>query len=430
MMPALTAYDPAESLEGALDPLGLFAVADDLAQLLAPGIRERHRHPRFLTALSVGTLVCEGISELAADGVSEPWQVYEWYVVEGMVRERDPSKLKGLPGHQKAEAARRAGLPLGAKTYLTAPMTFGFHGVYRSLAEELDIAVDGQRGPVGDRLLAAWEREQGLAGFFGTAGGSGGKKRRMLRDAVLEGLRSGGTERTAQWEGWRFFARHLAHAEIGRREGKILSEAFLDPARETRVQLIRFLTSADGRALRNKTESERAVHKALRRKANDALIELLDAISAYERFARLLQDAFDDCLFMMSQTRSPLSPREISRSRAVRRAVERVPGAFSLALERFERERRAPAFEGRFGVFGAALAPDQWVETLLEHHRQIQRDKPPHGKLNWCERTAEGGYLVRGVGHKDERPQMSDEYVHRYRSDALASMCRDIGIRS
>jgi len=66
--------------EYGIDPLGTEPLADALAVRLAPGIRERQRHPRFLTALAVSLEVCSSFDEetLAADGVSAPWQVFEW----------------------------------------------------------------------------------------------------------------------------------------------------------------------------------------------------------------------------------------------------------------------------------------------------------------------------------------------------------------
>jgi hypothetical protein len=80
LAPVLTEKDPMETAEGGIDPLGTEPLADALAVRLAPGIRERQRHPRFLTALAVSLEVCSSFDEetLAADGVSAPWQVFEW----------------------------------------------------------------------------------------------------------------------------------------------------------------------------------------------------------------------------------------------------------------------------------------------------------------------------------------------------------------
>jgi hypothetical protein len=80
LLPLLTEVDPTTSTEGSIDPLGLFAIADSLGVRLAPGVRERQAHPRFLTAIAVSCAVCSEFDEavVAKDGVSPPWQVFEW----------------------------------------------------------------------------------------------------------------------------------------------------------------------------------------------------------------------------------------------------------------------------------------------------------------------------------------------------------------
>ncbi len=43
---------------------------------------------RFLTAIAAGAKVCETFEpeDIAADGVTPPWLVYEWYVTAALVR--------------------------------------------------------------------------------------------------------------------------------------------------------------------------------------------------------------------------------------------------------------------------------------------------------------------------------------------------------
>jgi len=88
LTPLLTEADPAETSEGSIDPLGLYSIADALATRRVPGVRERQKHPRFLTAIAVGLAVCSQFEDEgpAAEEKSEPWQVFEWYLVEGLVR--------------------------------------------------------------------------------------------------------------------------------------------------------------------------------------------------------------------------------------------------------------------------------------------------------------------------------------------------------
>ena len=174
-LPYLTDYDPVRSAEGALDPLGLYAIADNLAVKLVPGIRERMSHPRFLTAIAVGAAINRDLDEelLAADGQSEPYMVYEWHAVEGLVRKRGEDGLSGLPGILKTRECMKQGLKLSAARYLKTASVFGFHGVYRLLANNLDIVRHGWLGDNGYELLSVWEKEQRLTGFISGNGGNG-----------------------------------------------------------------------------------------------------------------------------------------------------------------------------------------------------------------------------------------------------------------
>ena len=137
-LPKLTDYQTIESSQGTLNPLGLYSIADRLASYLAPSLRERMKHPRYLTAIAVGSVICAEFEEeeLASDEVSQPWLVYEWYVASALVKrfESDNIQLVGLPGRDKTTNAKRDGVPLSATRYLKTPSVFGFHGVYRTLA--------------------------------------------------------------------------------------------------------------------------------------------------------------------------------------------------------------------------------------------------------------------------------------------------------
>ena len=62
-LPFLTSYDPPGASEGTLDPLGLYQIADQLAVLLVPAVRERMQRIRFLSAMAVGALVTEGLED-------------------------------------------------------------------------------------------------------------------------------------------------------------------------------------------------------------------------------------------------------------------------------------------------------------------------------------------------------------------------------
>jgi hypothetical protein len=236
--------DEAPGTEGGIDPLGLAAIAGRLGTRLVPGLRERQLHPRFLTAIAVSLAVCEDfeLDTVAKDDVSEPWQVFEWYLVEGLVRtsrsarnESSPSgsstsnvtrdetpTARGVPGSLKARQAMDDNVPLSAKWYLRTPTVFGFHGVYRLLARTLRIEnkATGGLGEAGEELLWVGSKERGLTGFTGTADGPGKVLRRDLHNAVADGLENAGTTKGDGWPRWK------QHSDLSALQGQIVRLKF------------------------------------------------------------------------------------------------------------------------------------------------------------------------------------------------------------
>jgi len=167
--PILSVYDPLADGEGSIDPLGLAATYERLADIILPGITVRMGRPRFLTALAVGTYVCSefGKDELASDEVTPPYLVFEWWVIEAFTRAADELEEYGrIPGMQKAQACVRNGRALSAPAYLKTPTVFGFTGIFRRLARHTQIlTTDGLLDESGHRLVETWARDQGLDGF-------------------------------------------------------------------------------------------------------------------------------------------------------------------------------------------------------------------------------------------------------------------------
>lgn len=435
-VPLLSESDPKQSQEGTIDPLGLYAIADALAVRLAPGIRERQSRPRFLTAMAVSFAVCKEFDEerIAKDEVSEPWQVFEWYVVEGLIRVLGTSgRLNRVPGTEKATAAVRDGIPLSASRYLKTPRVFGFNGVYRTLARELRVETLNRLGETGYEILSIWAEEQGLQGFFDSTKGQGYQWRRILVDAVEDGLSKGCTCRSGGWDGWNFLARHLAPDDIGKKEGKVLRDALRREGDGFRKSIIEFLVSPEGQSALSQTQSdgslsEKTFHNGLRRTAGDALRNLLDAIQVYERFSRLLQDAFDDCLYAMSTNKCRLYPLDFSACKSVESASQKLPELYERLLDMLAPYELTCRFQETFQGISERQPVEAWAASLVEHHRRIQRGKPPNGKAPWLERFDDGTYLIRPAYLRDKPGLHKDEYVHYYRTGPLLSFSRDLGL--
>ncbi len=436
LMPLLSETDPRASAEGSIDPLGMYAISDALAVRMIPGVRERQRHPRFLTSIAVSLSLSTEFDDetVAADGVSEPWQVFEWYVVEGLVRTTKESKLlRGLAGQDKASRAIKDRVTLSAKRYLKTPTVFGFHGVYRALARDVEVERADRLGETGYALVTAWEKEQGLVGFCGSGNGPGKAKRRMLFNAVRDGLEKGAVARKGGWNGWQFFSDHLGIYEAGKREARVISRALLSPTSGYRKEVLGFLVSSEGQEIwaegfARKEPSERRFHEELLPVASPGLKELLRTIGAYERFCRFLQDAFDDCLQRMSQYQQRIQPHELAELKGVTRAAEGIPTIFTEVAERLSSFGEAVRFQESFSGLAERVTSLEWLERLLEHHRRIQYSKPPAGKAPWFDRFDDGSCMIRTGYLRDAGGRYDDAYVHAHRTRSLWSFACDLGM--
>src|SRR5690606_36567928 len=96
-----------------------------------------------------------------------PHLVWEWLVVEALVREaRDDGSIWGIPGTVVTRRALRDHGYQDRHGYLKTPRVFGSHGVYKRLAVHLGVAdVHLGRGPATESLVDAWAPGQGLAGL-------------------------------------------------------------------------------------------------------------------------------------------------------------------------------------------------------------------------------------------------------------------------
>lgn len=426
LLPFLSEFDPPQQTEGTIDPLGMYAIADALGTKLAPGVRERQSHPRYLTLAAVGSVVCDGLDP---DREPPPWLVLEWYAVEGLVRcQGVAGDIQGLPGRNKVSDAIRRAEAVCASTYLKTPTVFGFHGIYRILGEEAEVFADGALLERGSELVEAWEQDQGLVGFRANAGEMA-SIRRSLAQAVRDGQDAGRTARSSNWAGWEFFARHLTPRRCGQRERALLWRFICGEPGSLRHELCRFAVSEEGqRTWQGAEGSERAFHQVLLPRASESMQTLLRAVVAYESLARRLQDGFDDCLHALSSARNPLSPRGLARAANVQRAAKEVPALYEEACSRLGgvEPQLALRLETAFGGFSMPVDPVAWVELLLAHHERIQSRKPPNGKAPWILRFDDGRFAVRPAYRRDQPGRGDDLYVHGYRTNPVWSFATDV----
>lgn len=424
--PGLTSYQTLENSQGTLDPLGLYSIADRLANHLAPSLRERMKHPRYLTAIAVGSVICSVFSEdeMSVDGISGPWQVYEWYVASALVKrfEKENIQLLGLPGREKTTTAKRENIPLNANRYLKTPTVFGFHGVYRTLAKGIDLISENQIDDFGIQLVDTWEVEQGLQGFrIGVRGTKGYEFRNKFAEAIKQGVGQAAVAKSWSWEQYNTIAESLAPKSPGEKEAELIFNKLTE--NNTRNELINFIISAEGQ-LALKSASERQVHNAFLPAAN-ATKAILLAIQAYERVCRLLFNAFYESMQWMQKNQNKAALSNLVLLTHVQKAFKELPGAFNKADELLEPFTNVNMdFVNNFQSLRHVHSINEWLMLLFEHHKRVQKNKPPNGKASWILEHTSGNYLLNNSQALDQK--LNDEYVHQYRTFTLLSFMRDL----
>jgi hypothetical protein len=431
-LPFLSLPDPAVIGEGILDPLGLSVIGDRLADWILPGLTARMSRSRFLTAMAVSAVVCDGLEEeIAADGVTPAHILFEWLLVESFARQANDWEVLRTPGIDKARAVRDAEIHMSARNYLKTPEVFGFHGVYKRLARHLGIVDDELRlGDSGQALLKIWEEEQRIEGFLDSSELplSSTNIRGLLRSAVEDGLEAGYADRSPTWQGWFLLTQHLAPGKVGRREAGLIRELLLDPRGDTRGEIFQLIEQSGNLQVAD-SGSEAALVSHLLPQAGEELARRFNAIIAYEKFCALIEDSFDILRYLSSQAGArALKQSEFAATPEVKRiagelnenlemARKALDGAPRQAIEQFSELARS--FER---VDGA----EDLYDALLSRHSDVQRAKPPEGKREWFERSADDSLFVRAPYRLDEPVAARDWWARPYRLYTVASFCHDL----
>lgn len=430
ILPFLSEFDPPLRAEGSLDPLGLYSVADALGVRLAPGVRERQWKPRFLTLALVGMAACD--DELVTFGERKglpAWLVYEWLIVTSLVREwAGKPELQGIPGRDKVHATLLENDVVCQRTYLKTPSVFGFHGVYRVLGLKAGLFnADGCPLEPGFRVLQAWQRDQGQSGFI-SGEGPGREFRHLIAAEVRRGIETGYLrEAGPKLRG--LIAAHLSPHSAGPTEATTLWQVILenDPLRS---EYAKRLISPEGQAAWHAAEGfERSFHDWLRATASPPMLQLVEAIQAFETLARSLTDAFEESLWRMTEARGPMTVGELAAGDAIKEASR--DGASLLSAALVELGEIDPGLRMRteraLSWIGESVVPTTFMANLLQHHVRIQKAKPPGGKRPWFDTFGDSRYAVRAGYVRDSFEPKLGVYVHQYRARPLWSFARELG---
>jgi hypothetical protein len=405
--------------------MGLYQIADQLATQLVPAVRERMQRVRFLTAIAIGSLVSERIDGDPVRPDSAPSLVWEWLVVEALVRTMSAEPgVWGIPGTLVARRAIAQSGYLDSRSYLKTPRIFGFHGVYKRLAIHSGLVdVHMSIKAEGEQLVHDWARDS-------DRGGTAGEQRlvRKWRAALERSLDHSPPRTRPGWgpDDWRELAEAVAPWGTRKHEKRNLRELLLtngDRSFGALSDIWKLQDHFDGDNYR-----EEALHDELER-ALPVYATLLEAIRWYERFCRGLQDAFD-ILLAQAQT---VDARGYEVA-AIAHDEEFTASVHDLSV-RYAKARESlvnvnPAFQNlfdeRFATFAEPLAAAQVAVALCDHHEAVQKGKSADGKRPWFDRLGRDRLYVRHRYRQPRKPSRPNDYVHDYRGAPIRRFYRDL----
>jgi len=199
-----------------------------------------------------------------------------------------------------------------------------------------------------------------------------------------------------------------------------------------RSEIIRFMATTGGQNLCKEMveqgKSDREFHSGLLLEASEDLKGLIHAIQEYEKFARLLQDAFEDCLYEMTSTIGKTSPAYLSKTEGVQKASQLAPDLFPKVADLLGPFGETLRFQEQFADVSAIGGAEKWVADLIEHHRRVQMQKPPNGKNSWFERFDDGSVIIRPDYLRYTGGSHDERYVNAYRTRPLWSFMNDLGM--
>lgn len=420
-LPRLSAYDPGAVGEGGLDPLGLAAVADRIADRLVPGIRARMSHPRFVTISAIGAIAYQALHDLTADeGKTTIDIAFEWLVVEALVRYSGNGRREGLPGNQKAARARAANVRLSRRTYLSGPRVFGFTGVYRPLSRDAQVlSLDDMPAQNALRLVKAWERDFDLAGYVdGTAGTTGGRLRKDIADACVRSIEKGECSCAPTGQLLRDLSDCLAPREAKSNECRVLRDLLAVSEHEIRSELAAKMVETPP----SEETTQRDLARLLLAKTSKATQQPLRAAIDYEEAATALDNTFRRFLaHTVQQHGSVITSVHALATPGLSTLAPKVSGLVQRAIDSIaalDDNALAHETEHGLGPFQGAVSAQKLFDALIDRHEEVQTARK---KLSWLDRL-NGDWTVRSPYRNQTFELRDDIWTHPMRLVTLAKL--------
>lgn len=419
-LPRLSAYDPGAVGEGGLDPLGLAAVADRIADRLVPGIRARMSFPRFVTASAVGAFAYQALHEMpAADGKTTVDIAFEWLVVEAIVRHPGNGRPEGLPGNQKAARARAANMRLSHRTYLSGPRVFGFTGVYRPLSRDARVlSLDDMPAENALRLVQAWERDFNLVGYVdGDSSKPGGRLRKNIEDACARSLEKGECACAPTGQLLRDLSDTLAPREAKLNELRELRKLLVFSEHEVRNEIAARLVKTPPSEEITQGELARCLLKNASKTTQQALravIDYEDAATALDNlFRRFLAHTVQQHGLVITPAHALATPGLAALAPKIGDLVRRAVESVAVLDESLAQETK-----NGFAHFEGELSTQKLFDALIARHEEVQTAKK---KLSWLDQL-NGEWTVRSP-YRNQTDELHDDiWTHPMRLVTLANL--------
>ncbi|MCA9815304.1 MAG: hypothetical protein KC652_09315 [Cyanobacteria bacterium HKST-UBA01] len=408
-----------------MDPLGLYQIADQLATLLVPGVRERMHRPRFLTTMAVGAVVTEEMETNPEQPEAPPFMIWEWLVVEALMRTMgDDGSLKNVPGSLVTKRALLQQGYLHHRSYLKTPRIFGFHGVYKRLAIHLGI-LDVHLTPSVNchQLVDEWARDAGYRSIDDTR-----SLRSKWRSAIERSMsqRPSSTRVNFKANDWYELARLTAPHEVGRLEKQRLRKLLLSKDDHSLGAFSEIWNLQE--QFTDASYCEEELHQILKAKVIE-YTSLLNAIQNYELFSRALQDSFDILRVDASASETfGLDLKMFSSNPLFIESLQKLDSKAAAARKALLEldTKLVTQFDERFETFARSMSHHEYAITICDHHEMIQKEKGIEGKRPWLDRPSRDRVFIRHRYRTNPHQIEPLQYLHSYRGWPIREFYSDL----
>lgn len=456
ILPQTTAYDPAEDPPGSVDPLGTVTGAEQLAEVLFPGVTARMWRVRLLTFAAVASEVARKVNParpLAAR------LAFERLFVSAVARQEEADQAwkpasRRLPGIGLARQALRAGdQPLEKANFLKGQGVNGPFGVISRLARDVGVVNEsGELERAGTELLLAWSADQNLPGLLDDdAGREGADWIRKLVRQVSSYLDDRNHWPHKYWPGWEDLANRLRLDQPGSRERAVILKLLSADPLGLRDRMVVCLTdpgvvsvyhTINASEDRGNLEREVLIRGVRAIRAQDeagASIQVtVELIDAYETLSGLLETMFRGLVWGLTRNSGQAARSVILQEPAIRPFLAKIHTRINSAAIRFQ--KKLEAFEvdslarrrGSVDIdrmhrllddsVAASRPGDDGVTAVMDRHVRVQKEK---NKGVWIEQDKQWT-LMPGFGDTGEEPQQYDWYLHPYRVTNIYGMLADL----